>query len=247
MRTAIRAAAQRTGTDFGVSALKQARVFSTCFPARVGTARAAQDAPVRWYLPCINATGRHHHAGLREALGMSRYPAGQGDGQEADDRRWAMNGAPTASAEGVSAASMASMPGRVDRDRWLRSSVELNIDTFCANSSSANRHGGRAHLTLQDRLVQELRLRGISTVAPDSKCTRRSAMKTKNPRETLISRGSLELRGITTKAMLVPGTGLEPASQLRRRIFVTLLLSKSTSSKRCRSCAGLCLHRRARA
>lgn len=46
---------------------------------------------------------------------------------------------------------------------------------------------------------------------------------------------------------LVPGTGLEPASQLRRRIFVTLLLSKPTSSERHRSCAGLCLRRRARA
>ncbi|SPB14491.1 integrase [Caballeronia novacaledonica] len=42
---------------------------------------------------------------------------------------------------------------------------ELNIDTFCANSSSANVRVERAHLTLQDRLVKELHLRGISTVA----------------------------------------------------------------------------------
>lgn len=31
---------------------------------------------------------------------------------------------------------------------------------------------------------------------------------------------------------MVPGTGLEPASQLRRRIFVTLLLSKPASRAR---------------
>ncbi len=42
---------------------------------------------------------------------------------------------------------------------------ELNIDTFCANSSSAKGRVERAHLTLQDRLVKEMRLRGISTVA----------------------------------------------------------------------------------
>jgi hypothetical protein len=41
---------------------------------------------------------------------------------------------------------------------------ELNIDTFCANSSPAKGRVERAHLTLQDRLVKELRLRNISTV-----------------------------------------------------------------------------------
>jgi hypothetical protein len=46
-----------------------------------------------------------------------------------------------------------------------RSMYELNIDTFCANSSPAKGRVERAHLTLQDRLVKELRLRGISTVA----------------------------------------------------------------------------------
>ncbi|MDN7856308.1 ISNCY family transposase [Burkholderia cepacia] len=46
-----------------------------------------------------------------------------------------------------------------------RAMYELNIDTFCANSSSAKGRVERAHLTLQDRLVKELRLRGISTVA----------------------------------------------------------------------------------
>ncbi|MGF6542036.1 ISNCY family transposase [Paraburkholderia youngii] len=45
-----------------------------------------------------------------------------------------------------------------------RAMYELNIDTFCANSSPAKGRVERAHLTLQDRLVKELRLRGISTV-----------------------------------------------------------------------------------
>jgi hypothetical protein len=46
-----------------------------------------------------------------------------------------------------------------------RAMYELNIDTFCANSSSAKGRVERAHLTLQDRLVKELRLRGISAVS----------------------------------------------------------------------------------
>jgi hypothetical protein len=41
---------------------------------------------------------------------------------------------------------------------------ELNIDTFCANSSPAKGRVERAHLTLQDRLVKELRLRGIQSM-----------------------------------------------------------------------------------
>lgn len=45
-----------------------------------------------------------------------------------------------------------------------RAMYELNIDTFCANSSPAKGRVERAHLTLQDRLVKELRLRGIDTI-----------------------------------------------------------------------------------
>lgn len=40
---------------------------------------------------------------------------------------------------------------------------ELNITGICANTSSAKGRVERAHLTLQDRLVKESRLRGIST------------------------------------------------------------------------------------
>jgi transposase len=44
-----------------------------------------------------------------------------------------------------------------------RALYELNVDTFCANSSQAKGRVERANLTLQDRLVKELRLRGIGT------------------------------------------------------------------------------------
>lgn len=43
---------------------------------------------------------------------------------------------------------------------------ELNITGICTNTSSAKGRVERAHLTLQDRLVKELSLRGIST--PDA-------------------------------------------------------------------------------
>ena len=41
---------------------------------------------------------------------------------------------------------------------------ELNIDIICANSSQAKGRVERANLTLQDRLVKELRLAGISSM-----------------------------------------------------------------------------------
>ncbi|WGS51705.1 ISNCY family transposase (plasmid) [Paraburkholderia sp. D15] len=44
-----------------------------------------------------------------------------------------------------------------------RALYELNIETFCANTSQAKGRVERANLTLQDRLVKELRLRGISS------------------------------------------------------------------------------------
>src|SRR5262249_38709844 len=40
-----------------------------------------------------------------------------------------------------------------------------NIDIICANSSQAKGRVERANGTLQDRLVKEMRLRGIDTVA----------------------------------------------------------------------------------
>ncbi len=44
-----------------------------------------------------------------------------------------------------------------------RALSELNIDIICANTPQAKGRVERAHLTLQDRLVKELRLRSIST------------------------------------------------------------------------------------
>src|SRR5499427_9303964 len=41
---------------------------------------------------------------------------------------------------------------------------DLNIDIICANTSQAKGRVERANLTLQDRLVKELRLAGISTI-----------------------------------------------------------------------------------
>ena len=46
-----------------------------------------------------------------------------------------------------------------------RAMYELNIESICANSSQAKGRVERANLTLQDRLVKELRLRGISNMA----------------------------------------------------------------------------------
>ncbi|HDT0788086.1 ISNCY family transposase [Klebsiella aerogenes] len=45
-----------------------------------------------------------------------------------------------------------------------RAMHELNIQGICANTSSAEGRVERANLTLQDRLVKELRLRGISSL-----------------------------------------------------------------------------------
>jgi transposase len=45
-----------------------------------------------------------------------------------------------------------------------RALQELNIDIICANSPQAKGRVERANKTLQDRLVKELRLRGISTI-----------------------------------------------------------------------------------
>jgi hypothetical protein len=47
--------------------------------------------------------------------------------------------------------------------QYSRALSELNIDIVCANTPQAKGRVERAHLTLQDRLVKELRLRDIST------------------------------------------------------------------------------------
>jgi len=42
---------------------------------------------------------------------------------------------------------------------------EINIDIICANSPAAKGRAERANLTLQARLIKELRLQGISSIA----------------------------------------------------------------------------------
>lgn len=57
---------------------------------------------------------------------------------------------------------------KLDRGSGLtqfgRALYELNIDIICANSPQAKGRVERANKTLQDRLVKELRLRGINTI-----------------------------------------------------------------------------------
>src|SRR5512133_2902645 len=50
----------------------------------------------------------------------------------------------------------------------------LNIDIICANTSQAKGRVERAHKTLQDRLVKELRLAGARTLAEGNTSSRRS-------------------------------------------------------------------------
>jgi hypothetical protein len=49
--------------------------------------------------------------------------------------------------------------------QFARAMAELNIDILCANSPQAKGRVERTHQTLQDRLVKELRLRGIDSMA----------------------------------------------------------------------------------
>jgi len=60
----------------------------------------------------------------------------------------------------VTASEAKKKPGITQFGRALS---ELNIDILCANTPQAKGRVERAHLTLQDRLVKELRLREIST------------------------------------------------------------------------------------
>jgi transposase len=54
--------------------------------------------------------------------------------------------------------------GGTGQTQFGRAMDALNIDIICANSAAAKGRVERANKTLQDRLVKELRLRGISTL-----------------------------------------------------------------------------------
>jgi hypothetical protein len=66
---------------------------------------------------------------------------------------------------GVFRVNKAGAVGGDGMTQFGRALHELNIDIICANSSQAKGRVERAHLTLQDRLVKELRLAGVSTIA----------------------------------------------------------------------------------
>ena len=53
---------------------------------------------------------------------------------------------------------------RAGLTQFGRALYELNIDIICANTPQAKGRVERANQTLQDRLVKELRLRGIDTI-----------------------------------------------------------------------------------
>jgi hypothetical protein len=61
----------------------------------------------------------------------------------------------------VNKTEAANGPGHTQFGRAL---YELNIDGICANTAASKGRVERAHLTLQDRLVKELRLEGISSI-----------------------------------------------------------------------------------
>jgi hypothetical protein len=60
--------------------------------------------------------------------------------------------------------NLKSATGGYGHTQFGRALYELNIDGHCANTPAAKGRVERAHLTLQDRLVKELRLEGIATV-----------------------------------------------------------------------------------
>src|SRR5271165_81226 len=60
--------------------------------------------------------------------------------------------------------NQASATGGDGHTQFGRALYELNIDGICANTPAAKGRVERAHLTMQDRLVKELRLEGISSI-----------------------------------------------------------------------------------
>jgi len=66
---------------------------------------------------------------------------------------------------GVFRVNQRGAPGDDGMTQFGRALHALNIDIICANSSQAKGRVERAHKTLQDRLVKELRLAGVCTLA----------------------------------------------------------------------------------
>jgi len=82
-----------------------------------------------------------------------------------------------------------SATGGAGHTQFGRALYELNVDGICANTASAKGRVERAHLTMQDRLVKELRLEGISSIEAANAfmpkyMTDHNAMFAKQPRES---------------------------------------------------------------
>ena len=97
----------------------------------------------------------------------------------------------------------------------------LNIDIICANSAAAKGRVERANKTLQDRLVKELRLRGISTLE-DANAFAPEFMADHNRR---FARAPLSEHN--AHRPLLPGEVLEDIFQLRhqRKVSKSLTLN----------------------
>ena len=114
-------------------------------------------------------------------------------------------------------------PSRGKRNEGLtqlgRALSELNIDIICANTPQAKGRVERAHLTLQDRLVKELRLRGISTLFVD----------TENPADVEPVIDVLEERGLRESVAVdfAGGVELEGLRDLRASGVDVLCIGRS--------------------
>src|SRR6516165_1224829 len=83
------------------------------------------------------------------------------------DRCWPGNAAPMASAICRERVDLRLFPcgSRLSGGLGQAGGIHPNIDIICANSSPAKGRVERANKTLQDRLVKELRLAGVATLA----------------------------------------------------------------------------------
>jgi len=84
---------------------------------------------------------------------------------EATRRYIARHGKPQAFYADRAAVFCSAMATRRTRTQYQRALDELNIELICANSPQAKGRVERLNRTLQDRLVKEMRLEGISDIA----------------------------------------------------------------------------------
>src|SRR5271170_5212730 len=122
-----------------------------------GSRTAGRNAPC-W---CDDATSRLMHLQFAESESTFAYF----DAARAYLEAW---GKPIAFYSDKHGVFRVNHPGALGGDgmtQFGRALDALNIDIICANSSPAKGRVERAHKTLQDRLVKELRLAGVATLA----------------------------------------------------------------------------------